>query len=367
MSDPIRILSIDGGGIRGIIPAMVLQAILGERKAKDVFHLIAGTSTGGIIACGLAKPDPIPLNDILDLYVEHGGEIFRRAFLHKAPGADFVSPKYAPTELQKYLKAQFGKTMLSEVRDVELLVPSYAIHLPRVLANGDTRAPMFFRSWQAGGRLLDPPAQAADYDFPLKSIAQATSAAPTYFPPATIHNKAGHSFSMIDGGVFANNPTISAMVEAYHLYHATDFIVVSLGTGYLQAPIDPRAAEKWGELKWMLPILSVLMDGNSDTVCFETSELLGDAFYRLDIALGAKTLEGESVDENFDDATPENIKALQDKARQLIDSEKDKIQSLKELLRDDKTAVQPMNALPPQGLLAAKARHAIERAHLPPA
>jgi hypothetical protein len=75
MSDSIRILSIDGGGIRGIIPAMVIQALLGALKARDVFHIIAGTSTGGIIACGLAKPNPVSLQGIIDLYVEHGSEI----------------------------------------------------------------------------------------------------------------------------------------------------------------------------------------------------------------------------------------------------------------------------------------------------
>ena len=62
----------------GIIPAMVIQALLGDLKAQDVFHIIAGTSTGGIIACGLAKPDPIDLQDIIDLYVKHGSEIFKK-------------------------------------------------------------------------------------------------------------------------------------------------------------------------------------------------------------------------------------------------------------------------------------------------
>ena len=78
MPDSIRILSIDGGGIRGIIPAMVIQALLGELKAQDVFHIIAGTSTGGIIACGLAKPNPIDLQDIINLYIGHGSDIFKK-------------------------------------------------------------------------------------------------------------------------------------------------------------------------------------------------------------------------------------------------------------------------------------------------
>jgi uncharacterized protein len=76
----IRILSIDGGGIRGIIPAMVLQALLGKLKAQDVFHIIAGTSTGGIRACGLAKPNPLDPQAIVDLYVQHGVKFLGRAY-----------------------------------------------------------------------------------------------------------------------------------------------------------------------------------------------------------------------------------------------------------------------------------------------
>ncbi len=82
MSDSMRILSIDGGGIRGIIPAIVIQS-LRKLKAQDVFHIIAGTSTGGIIAYGLAKPNPISLQDIIDLYVKHGSEIFEKGLIVK--------------------------------------------------------------------------------------------------------------------------------------------------------------------------------------------------------------------------------------------------------------------------------------------
>lgn len=98
MSDSIRILSIDGGGIRGIIPAMVIKALLGELKAQDTFHIIAGTSTGGIIACGLAKPNPFSLQGIIDLYVEHGTEVFKKGLIDVAHYA--YGPRYKPTALQ---------------------------------------------------------------------------------------------------------------------------------------------------------------------------------------------------------------------------------------------------------------------------
>ena len=181
MADTIRILSIDGGGIRGIIPTMVLQALLGATKAQDAFHIIAGTSTGGIIASGLSKPNPLGLDQILKLYVDHGSGIFDKGsenLFHSIAG-----PRYKPDELESQLQAELGDTYLSEVKDTELLVPSYAIGLPEPDAYGNTAAPLFFRSWQARGVL--PGGKAADrYDFKLADIARATSAAPTYFPPA---------------------------------------------------------------------------------------------------------------------------------------------------------------------------------------
>ena len=349
MADAVRILSIDGGGIRGIIPTMVLQAILGKTKAQDAFHIIAGTSTGGIIASGLSKPNPMGLDDIMSLYVDHGYDIFNKDSenrFHTIGG-----PRYSADALESQLKAELGDTYLSEVKDTELLVPSYAIRLPEADVNGSTSAPMFFRSWQARGFQLTN--KSADkFDFKLADIARATSAAPTYFSPATIYNKAGQAFAMIDGGVFANNPTICAMVEAYHLYHSTDFLIVSLGTGSVAAQIDANAAASWGDLAWASPIITILMDGNAQTVAFEVHELLGeDQYTRFDISLANATVQGEIVDPAMDDALQGNISALQDKANQLIDIQKKQIQSLTAELAKPKAVIQPKVSLPTKSLI----------------
>ena len=350
MADTIRILSIDGGGIRGIIPTMVLQALLGATKAQDAFHIIAGTSTGGIIASGLSKPNPLGLDQILRLYVDHGSGIFDKGsenLFHSIAG-----PRYKPDELESQLQAELGDTYLSEVKDTELLVPSYAIRLPEPDAYGNTAAPLFFRSWQARGVL--PGGKAADrYDFKLADIARATSAAPTYFPPAAIHNKAGQLFTMIDGGVFANNPTISALVEAYHLYHSTEFLIVSLGTGIVPVQIDANAAAGWGDIAWASPIITILMDGNAQTVAFEVHEIFGAQQYtRLDISLATPTPQGEIVDPSMDNASQGNVKALQDKANQLIANQKAQIQALAAELSKPKAALQPKTDLPARSLVS---------------
>jgi hypothetical protein len=125
----VRILSIDGGGIRGIIPAIVVNKLLGNIRAQDAFHIITGTSTGGIIASGLAKPNPMTPQEIVNLYVDKGTSIFREI----DPGSG--GPKYNANVLLGYLGEEFNKTRLSDINvsgtEAELLVPSYAIGLPK--------------------------------------------------------------------------------------------------------------------------------------------------------------------------------------------------------------------------------------------
>jgi uncharacterized protein len=260
-------------------------------------------------------------------------------------------PRYKPTALETYLASELGSTYLSEVKDAELLVPSYAIGLPREKPPGNTCAPMFFRSWQARGLLLDEGATKDEYDFKLGSIARATSAAPTYFPPAKIVNKAGQAFTMIDGGVFANNPTICAIVEAYRLYHSTNFTIVSVGTGSEPIRINASDAAKWGDIFWAMPMISIFMAGSSQTVSVETDELLDDSHWRLDVSLTTQAPEGETVKPDMDDASPANIRALVDKANQLIHTERVQIEDLAKELAKPKANVQPKGTLPKIGIL----------------
>src|SRR5580704_7153343 len=157
----IRILSIDGGGIRGIIPARLLQFIeesIGE-PPSNLFHLIAGTSTGGILGCGLAKGKSA--REIAELYADRGGEIFHRSLWDKVTTIDGLSnPDYDAGPLEEVLAAELGDTWLSEANGAELLVPSYAIQLPYEQP-GDglgllyPRAPYFFKTWKARGSNID--------------------------------------------------------------------------------------------------------------------------------------------------------------------------------------------------------------------
>ena len=213
-------------------------------------------------------------------------------------------------------------------RGAELLVPSYAIQLPfEIPGNGlgllVPRAPYFFKSWKAKGTSIDPDAKPPELDFRLKDIARATSAAPTYFPPALIQNREGQSFGMIDGGVFANNPAMCALVSAYKLFpQAKGFMLVSLGTGSLQRPIPYEEGKNWGLVHWARPILNVLFDGNADTTCYEVDQILGPMHYRFDISLGESPKQDpNAVNEDFDYASPDNIARIERKADALINGD----------------------------------------------
>ena len=340
----IRILSIDGGGIRGIIPARILQRIeegTGTR-VPDLFHLIAGTSTGGIIGCGLRKGKTAA--EMAQLYADRGGEIFHRSLWDKVTTIDGLSnPDYDPEPLETILGQELGDAWLSEGQGAELMVPSYAIQLP-FEQPGDAlgllvpRTPYFFKSWKAKGTIINPGDVSVELDFKLKDIARATSAAPTYFPPALIQNRAGEQFGMIDGGVFANNPAMCALVAAYGVFpNAKAFMVVSLGTGSLERPIPYEEAKNWGLVHWARPILNVLFDGNADTTSYEVDQMPGVSHYRFDISLGMSSKQDpNAVNEDFDDASPDNIARIERKASALATGMADMLRTVIDELKKPK-------------------------------
>jgi predicted acylesterase/phospholipase RssA len=323
MAELRRILSVDGGGIRGVIAARILHEIE-VRKGKplaEIFDLIAGTSAGGIIACGLARPGkPMGAQELLNLYVTRGAEIFHRSLWRVVVTmGGVIDEKYSTEPKLQILAEVLGDSKLSEVSQTKLLVSSYAIELPpaaKSLAVPDsTRAPFFFKSWNVDdpSRPLDP-----KWDYHLRDVARATSAAPTYFEPAVIYSLAGERGAMVDGGVVANNPAMCAYAEAMRLWPGCDHVVVSVGTGQLERRIPFWKAKHWGLVQWAHPVLSVLMDGSSDTVSYELRRILGSKHSRFDISLGTSR-DSRAASDDLDNATPENIQLLLGRAQMLLD------------------------------------------------
>jgi patatin-like phospholipase/acyl hydrolase len=303
MAGPVKVLSIDGGGIRGVIPAMVLAEIerrTGKRVA-ELFDLIAGTSTGGILALALTKPGAAgkpqyTATDLIALYEGEGQAIFARSPWHVVTSLDELrSPKYTADGIEGVLAKYFGDARLKEAV-APVMVTSYDI---------EARMPFFFKSWKAQ---KDP-----SYDFPMGRVARATSAAPTYFPPAQLDVQGPINYvGLIDGGVFANNPTLCAYAEARVLHDATaEVLVVSLGTGQHTRSIPYQEAKNWGLVEWAQPLLSVVFDGVSSAVEYQINELVGDSYFRFqaDLKMGS---------DDMDNATQTNIHALKVLADQEI-------------------------------------------------
>jgi uncharacterized protein len=311
----LRILSIDGGGIRGILPAKVLAEIedMTGKRIADLFDVIAGTSTGGILALGLTCPGDDPATpkhkatDLVDLYVNKGADIFTKSWLREREV--LLQPKYVPINLEQALKDYLGDARLKDAV-TRVTVTAYET---------ERRAPFFFRSFKAK---QDP-----QHDYLMRDVARATSAAPTFFPPHRI-DAAPDYFSLVDGGVFANNPGMCAYVDALAIDRARSdqVIMVSLGTGNLTRPLLYKEINEWGELHWVQPIISVMMDGVSNATEYQLGQILGPGnYYRLQATL-------DMASDEMDDASDENIRKLVLQAGDLIDKSADTLSRICERL-----------------------------------
>ena len=177
----MKVLCIDGGGIRGLIPALVLAEIERRtgRRIAEMVDLVAGTSTGGMLACALTRPGPdgaprYSAEELADIYVEEGPAIFHRSLLKRVfSGGGWIDERYEDDGLNDALERYLGDGRLSDAI-MDVFVTAYDIH---------DRFAFFFRSARAR---TDP-----SYDFPLVRVARATAAAPTYFEPAEVTDVAG--------------------------------------------------------------------------------------------------------------------------------------------------------------------------------
>jgi uncharacterized protein len=288
----MRVLSIDGGGIRGIVPATVLAA-LEQRSGKPVcelFDLIGGTSTGGILALALTRPDADgkarwSAEAIVDLYRNEGPRIFSRTIVKRITSIEgLIDERYDNGPLEEVLATYFGDTTVDQAL-TDVFVTSYDLV---------ARAPKFFKSWRE------------DAGIAMALAAQATAAAPTYFEPVAVGAAA-----LVDGGVFANNPAMCAYAEAARLWPAEPITVLSLGTGSQTRPITLKQASGWGLLEWARPIIDVVFDGSSDAVDYQLQHILGDSYVRLQTPL-------DHANDDMDDATHHNTDALVRTGQELV-------------------------------------------------
>lgn len=293
-------LSIDGGGVRGVIPAVILTEI--EKKTNrsicDLFQSgLTGTSTGGLIALGLAarkSTDPNDANynkplftaeELVNFYSGESQNIFPTeetsccyscwvSFLCCLCCKGICSAEYDNEYLQQRLKEIFGERKLSDS-----LVPV------QVVAFDLTRnAPVYFST-------LDTP------NVLMKDAALATTAAPTFFP-AHSFKEGIVSYTCVDGGVFENNPVSAALQQAISFYDKKyktlinyyDFILVSLGTGHSSVSLDIAGLSDAGKLKWAPNVVEIAITGTSTAADkhmrdLYTARKVNDNYFRLQVSI----------------------------------------------------------------------------------
>lgn len=322
----INILSIDGGGIRGIIPAAILDHMTkllriktSHRHLFEVFDLIAGTSTGGLLALGMTTPMTAHSKtslkfstlDLMDIYLQKGHMIFPKSG-HKLlqSSRQTIRNKYSSKNFEHFLEELFGDLQSTHVQRNTLLTAFDMVLFRPFLFRMYLEKHGAFKKWQ------------------LKDAARSTTAAPTFFSPARVKSLGPKQkeYTLIDGGVCTNNPALVAYSEAKRLYPGCEYLIVSLGTGYAHKGWGFDAIKQWGFFQWMsplrgTPLLNVMMSGQNSTV-LQTLPLFPDArFVRLNVDLGAKPIE-------MDDVRPKVVRGMMDMTHKMLEKEKDMIERM---------------------------------------
>jgi uncharacterized protein len=379
---PFRILSLDGGGIRGIVAATMLAAIEKEinQPLNKYFDLIAGTSTGSILAAAIASGRTS--QEIVELYQQKSAIIFPNEKRSTLQQLAFIlryglfGSKFSHEGLIKVLKEAFGETRLFDITSPRLLIVSY---------DTISREPIIFKSWR----------QDKGYgDVPLWEVCVCSTSAPTYFPPYQLDNRVNGKvqkvstdsitldeeasasgdiynnlqiritdgkgkgqtrsikkyigttrqaqiesswevipdntstysikgiYSAVDGGVAANNPASCALAEAIKLGHKIEEItMLSVGTGDPTRVIPFEQTRNWGLIQWAQPLIGMLFDGSGDVNEYITKQLISDRLFRLQFRLD-RQLTGKHLSDDIDDVSQENLRNLVEAAEAYVQQPK---------------------------------------------
>ncbi|HUW40061.1 MAG TPA: patatin-like phospholipase family protein [Rectinemataceae bacterium] len=333
----VKILSIDGGGIRGLIPALILRELEVQlrRKGKErplgtAFDLMAGTSTGALITLGLALPDvsaaadpsvwrpALSVDRIVDLYERRGVEIFPpTSHVGWREAMQAIKNKYSGAGIEGVLAETFGDVTMRQGL-TNLLVTSFDPEKmePRCIKNRPPR-----EEW------------ADDLDFYMRDAARATTAAPTYFPPARIQPVPanGETCCLVDGALFANNPAMLAYVEATKIFpEEREFLILALGTGRDQVGYSYKDMRSWGYFGWVnpvkgVPLWAMFASGQNEATNHQLRRIPGLRYIRLNAAIDPRECP-------IDDASPKTIGVLRRIAGRIAADHRAELETVAELL-----------------------------------
>ncbi|CAM6104424.1 unnamed protein product [Calypogeia fissa] len=330
----VCILSIDGGGMRGIIPGRVLahlEAILKEKsgdpdaKIVDYFDIAAGTSVGGIIATMLFTDNGsgVPLftgEESWKLIAEKGKNIFKIPASQRAwkKLRGILTPRYST----KYLVGILKEYLLRDDKPLTLrdtlkpvLIPCYDL---------ESATPFVFSRADA---LTDD-----KWDFPLWEICRATSSVPAFFKPTLLKSVDGKtSCTAIDGGIVMNNPTAAAITHVLHnkdefpnVRGTQDLLVLSLGTGQFDHTYSYQKVRHWGAFQWARPVVKIIFDGISDMVDHTVSMSFGEKnrcnYVRVQVSVKQVSGLPDKALMQMDNGSSNNVKRLKKIADEVITS-----------------------------------------------
>ncbi|KAL8090050.1 patatin-like protein 3 [Apium graveolens] len=327
----VTVLSIDGGGIRGIIPGTILAFLESKLQELDgpnariaqYFDVISGTSTGGLITALLAAPDKhnqplFSAKDINKFYFENGPKIFTQ------DNASAAGPMYDGKYLRLIIKELLGNITMNQTL-TDVIIPTFDIKLlqPMIFSTSDAKA-------KSSKNAL------------LADVCVATSAAPTGFPAHYFETKyedgKTRSFNLIDGGVAATNPTQVAITHIFNKIlkgnfkfvdikpmDTTKVLVVSLGVGKakFEEKYNASMVSQWSLINWIFdkgatPLIDVYSAASTDMVDIQVTSLFQ--------ALGAEKNYLRIQDDNLignttsgDIATTKNMEALADIGNKLLE------------------------------------------------
>ena len=264
-----RILSLDGGGIRGVIPVLLLERLSRESGLEgwlERVDLIAGTSTGGLIALALAAGRSLP--EIRDLYVADGAKIFDRSAWRAITSlGSLIGAKYDMANLERVIRPFLGaETRLGDLGR-RVLVASFDLDSGPDDPRGRTWKPKLFHNY---------PGRDSDAAQLAYRVGLYTCAAPTYFPARD---------GYVDGGVYASNPSMCALAQTQDrripdAIRLEEVVLLSMGTGISLQFIEEMAPD-WGDVQWIEPLLRIMLDGVSGIADYECGRILRERYKRV--------------------------------------------------------------------------------------
>lgn len=317
-SPTIRILALDGGGVRGIIESYILKKIEFETGSsiKDMFHLIAGTSIGGILACALSLPlgkgnpktdmPKFSASQIYDLFYANSKNMFKKNYFSCY---GWFGTKYHTRPLESFIDS-IVENHIFQHTTTNIIVPTYDMTMQNT---------KIFKSWDNSELFL------------MKDVMLATSAAPTYFKPRKIfplNTKKHMGYNLLDGGVVANNPSGCAISCIKEFNQFVDIDLISIGTGYNVAPMRYSTMKNAGLIKWAKELPGLTIDSQAYSI-EAAIEPICKNYYRYTPFLDSKNI-------NMDDVSANNIKALIASAERMIFATQNEFYQMIQLLKKPK-------------------------------